>query len=445
MFNFLSFLTVCLFSVAQAASPTSSSQSLIGYWGQNLAKSQFTSVADHEQSLATFCKSTNYAIYHVSYMFLHFDAAKNAAIDLDLHCLWPTNGFNGYPKATKGFNALNCPNVGKDIITCQALGKKVMLSISPLDFIPSIDAAKQSATQVYNQFLGGTHQYRPFGQAIMDGIDVHVWNNDPNPSYYVAFIQKIRELMNQDSSRTYYIAGSAVCQYPDYLLGGVGRPNTILAVEPTIFDYLTAFFVSSPNICGWTGNNAGFYSVAAQWINFIKTNTPTTKFYVGLPSWYVPEWAQAANGDYILPTQLVSENVVPRLRTLGGADGQQIFAGFSLQDVSYDWLNKPCFNFPTWRYSDVIYQQLMLSSEYSGNNTSAANRCNTTSPSGTMKPTSSSTTPRSTRTLDLDENKSCIFLGTCEDPSVSSASPNRLWTIMAFAGPLVVMVLIGVL
>ncbi|KAJ3057060.1 Chitinase 1 [Rhizophlyctis rosea] len=183
---------------------------LIGYWGQNFASAQFADSSLQEPSLKTFCQSTSYTIYHVSFMTLHSDVLGNPAIDFSVHCRWPTNKWSGYPNPDPryGFNSLNCRDVGEDVKACQAMGKKVLISISPSDYLTSTESAIRSATGVWNTFLGGATQYRPLGDAILDGIDMHIWNNDVN-GYYTPFVTRLRELMGASLSKTWYVAGEA--------------------------------------------------------------------------------------------------------------------------------------------------------------------------------------------------------------------------------------------
>lgn len=77
-----------------------------------------------------------------------------------------------------------------------------------MDFLTSADDAALSAENVWNLFLGGSSQYRPFGNSVvLDGVDLHVWNNDPKPEFYTTFVSRLRELMNGNSSKQYTLSG----------------------------------------------------------------------------------------------------------------------------------------------------------------------------------------------------------------------------------------------
>ncbi|KAF9611947.1 hypothetical protein IFM89_037167 [Coptis chinensis] len=64
-----------------------------------------------------------------------------------------------------------------DIKTCQSNGIKVILSIGGASgsySLASSDDAKQVATYLWNNFLGGQSSSRPIGDAILDGIDFNI-------------------------------------------------------------------------------------------------------------------------------------------------------------------------------------------------------------------------------------------------------------------------------
>ncbi|KAJ3010209.1 hypothetical protein HKX48_007527 [Thoreauomyces humboldtii] len=348
------------------ASPT---PQLIGYWGRNLAVNLGQDTTQWEPTLGTICSTTSYTHIYLSSIKLHSDIFGNPALDLDFHCQWPTNKFAGYPTNPAGFNVLSCPIVATDIVYCQSMGIKIIISLSPMDNLKSAAAAQTSATNIYNTFFGGTTAYRPFGAAILDGIDIHAWNNDPNPIYYISFIQQMRALMDADSTHSYTITGSMECPYPDYLLGPRSLNNSYTVI-PQLFDTIIPFFTSSPAMCGWGGNNPGFWNIFNTWHSFLLANGKSGATLVaGLPAYYIPEWANAAAGDYIPPLDLYDTQNVTVFRN------SSLFAGFALIDVSLDVLDGPCPQNTSVYYSDVLWTQLTLPLTQSGNSTPAASRC----------------------------------------------------------------------
>ena len=71
-----------------------------------------------------------------------------------------------------GTSLSNCTKLARDIKTCQAKGKLVTLSlggaVGNVSFAGD-DQAKEFADTVWNLFLGGSSDTRPFGNAILDG------------------------------------------------------------------------------------------------------------------------------------------------------------------------------------------------------------------------------------------------------------------------------------
>jgi hypothetical protein len=108
-------------------------------------------------------------------------------------------------------------------------------------------------------------------------------------------------------------------------------------------------------------------------------------------------------GDYIPADAFISDDLVPRFKTEAPN-----FAGFALQDVSYDVLNKPCYNdsYTVKRtYSDVLYTQLTLPVSQAGNKTTGKDDCLPTpvvTRTTTTTTTATKTTIRSAGTISVD-------------------------------------------
>ncbi|KAK6135938.1 hypothetical protein DH2020_030321 [Rehmannia glutinosa] len=83
-------------------------------------------------------------------------------INLAGHCDPTTNG---------------CTGLSSDIKSCQAKGIKVMLSLGGAAgsyYLASAEDARQVATYLWNNFLGGKSSSRPLGDAVLDGIDFDI-------------------------------------------------------------------------------------------------------------------------------------------------------------------------------------------------------------------------------------------------------------------------------
>ncbi|KAJ3238184.1 hypothetical protein HDU78_003650 [Chytriomyces hyalinus] len=339
--------------------------SLISYWGQNIAKNQFPE-NQQEASLKYFCQVSDYDIIHVTGVMTYNSVKGYPGIDLSKHCNLPTNVWKGWPEQTRnGFSLLNCSAVGKDIDACQKMGKKVVISINPMD-VMSLNVGDAAypvavAKNIWDLFLGGASDFRPFGQTVaLDGVDLHLWNN--NQDGVPLLVAELRKLMG-----TYFtLSASPRCQFPDYIFNPTTFPNM-----SSFFNYTVPYFLGSPNICGYAGNNpAGFWASLDAWNTWLKPQQ--LPMYIGLVDWTVEAWAQAAGGDYISPTEFVAGDLVRRFKAYSQ------FSGFALQDASYDTQNVPCANDPVKAkrtYSRFLFQQLTLPLDKAGNNTAGEYLC----------------------------------------------------------------------
>jgi chitinase len=102
----------------------------------------------------------------------------------------------------------------------------------------SDSAATAFADQLWNMFFGGSSSTRPFGSAILDGIDLDIENGGStgkNKIFYchakyshlmtvsLGYVAFITQLQSHFSSATkkYYITAAPQCVYPDANLGAV--------------------------------------------------------------------------------------------------------------------------------------------------------------------------------------------------------------------------------
>ncbi|KAJ3280668.1 hypothetical protein HK104_000480 [Borealophlyctis nickersoniae] len=197
-----------------------------------------------------------------------------------------------------------------------------------------------------------------------------------------------------------------------------GKPYTD---QLSYFDYITPFFTSTPNICGYGGNNAGFWSTFQKWQDWAASAAPSLSLLVGLPTWFEPVWAQGANGDYVAPDEVINASVVPRLKEF------KAFAGFGLQDASFDYLNRPCKDPTESRrmYSKVLAQQLALGATAGGNNTPEAQRCVVVNQAYTP-PTTTNTSESGNLTGNVTDQ--CAFWGTCPTGNTATRGKSAMGT-----------------
>eukprot|EP00742_Colponemidia_sp_Colp-10_P002621 GILJ01002799.1.p1 GENE.GILJ01002799.1~~GILJ01002799.1.p1 ORF type:complete len:401 (-),score=53.81 GILJ01002799.1:39-1241(-) len=332
-------LASVLVSFALAHAPSSANaQKLVAFWGQNQVGNLYAEPTMWERPLIDVCKDNSYDIIHIAYVNSHKAVNNMPGLDLSFHCQTP---FPGYNRPTNGPVLLRCPDVEADIKACQQLGKKVMIVVEESQQAVATDAdGIKFATDIWNLFLGGQGD-RPFGSAVLDGVDLHI---KVGVTGYSAFVTQLRSLMDAgSSSKAYYLSGTPSCEFPDGYFGPTwaGLPLTDV---PDKFDYLSISTIGSQ--CSYRNKDL-FWSRINLWTNWAKAYSKLD-VVLGLPSY--PN--AGAVGDYIDPPTLIQDKVLPVL--------QQNFSnlvGISLWDASYDEANHPCGNDVQGQqrtYSDVL-------------------------------------------------------------------------------------------
>ncbi|KAG5367468.1 Endochitinase [Yarrowia sp. C11] len=234
-----------------AAFDAAGSNNVVLYWGQASAGSQ--------EPLGTYCESNAADVYVVSFL-----NSFNGNGDLTLTISGCNDNFAG--------GLANCPAIAADIKKCQSLGKKVFISlggaVGSYGFTSDAGGANFADT-LWNTFGGGTAAERPFGDAIVDGYDLDIENQQQMG--YVALVKRLREHF-ASSSGQYYISATPQCPYPDASVGEA------LAGADIDFAYVQFY----NNYCGV--NNPGQFNFDT-WDNFAKTVSPNKniKIYLGVP------------------------------------------------------------------------------------------------------------------------------------------------------------------
>ncbi|KAJ7891680.1 glycoside hydrolase family 18 protein, partial [Mycena olivaceomarginata] len=167
----------------------------------------------------------------------------------------------------------NCASLAAGIQACQAKGKLVTLSLggggTTTARFTSDAAAISFADTIWNDFLGGSSgAHRPFGAAVLDGVDLDIESG--TNTGYAAFATRIRTLW-AGASKPYYITAAPQCQFPDEWLGN--------ALSTVWFDAVYVQFY----------NGVKSYP-SSQW-NFATWNTwaqgapnPNVKVFIGAPA-----------------------------------------------------------------------------------------------------------------------------------------------------------------
>ncbi|OUZ99424.1 Glycoside hydrolase [Macleaya cordata] len=245
------------------------------YWGQN----------GNEGTLWETCSTDNYAFVILAFLPT-FGNGQTPVLNLAGHCDPYSNG---------------CVTLSDDIKSCQAKGVKVILSIgggAGSYYLASSEDARQVATYLWNNFLGGKSDSRPLGDAVLDGIDFDIEGGTN---------QHWDELAR-------YLKGYAApqCPFPDAWIGD--------ALKTGLFDYVWVQFYNNPPCQYTSGAVSNLEDAWKQWTSSI----PATKIFLGLPA--AP---QAAGSGFIPSSDLIS-TVIPAIK------GSEKYGGVMLWSKYYD-------------------------------------------------------------------------------------------------------------
>ncbi|KAK0465287.1 glycoside hydrolase family 18 protein [Desarmillaria tabescens] len=243
------------------------------YWGQNsYGAAHLNDTANYQQRLSFYCNDDAIDVFPLAFLNVFFGTGDLPSMNLANTC-------NTVDNTTFPGTALpDCSLLATDIATCQAKGKIVTLSLGgatgSVGF--SSDAqAVQFANTVWNLFLGGTSDARPFGSAILDGVDLDIEGG--TSSSYPAFVNELRALATGASKR-YYITAAPQCVFPDAALSGVLNAASFDAI------YGSRYFYNNP--CGLTnfGKASNWnFGIWDQWARNTSLN-PDVKVYIGAPA-----------------------------------------------------------------------------------------------------------------------------------------------------------------
>ena len=189
-----------------SGSGSSGSPKLAAWWGQTSSASSY--------GLSSICSDPNYDIVMLSFLNNFFSEGGMPTLNLG-----PATGEPSASQTAAGATGLfNGDDLTSDIQACQSSGKKVMLTLggaagySQSQFA-SDDQATEFADTIWNLFLGGQSDLRPFGDMKLDGIDVD--NENKDQTGYTAFVSALRNRFGEDSSKQYFISGAPQCPQPD--------------------------------------------------------------------------------------------------------------------------------------------------------------------------------------------------------------------------------------
>ncbi|XP_054809881.1 hevamine-A-like [Prosopis cineraria] len=239
------------------------------YWGQN----------GFEGTLAQACNTGNYQFVILAFLPT-FGNGQKPQINLAGHCDPSING---------------CTGLSSDIKSCQAKGIKVLLSLGGGGgsyFLASSVEAKQVATYLWNNFLGGTSSSRPLGPAVLDGIDFDIEGGttqhwDELARYPKGYRNKGKKVL---------LTAAPQCPYPDAWMGN--------ALKTGLFDYVWVQFYNNPPCQYASGSITNLKNAWNQWVSSV----PANKIFLGLPA------STKAAGSGFIPVSDLTSKVLPAIK-----------------------------------------------------------------------------------------------------------------------------------
>ncbi|KAJ7275384.1 class III chitinase [Mycena haematopus] len=282
------------------------------YWGQNsIGAIAGTNPANYQKTLSFYCNDNAVDVFPVAFVNVFFSTGGEPSLNLANTC-------NPTDNATFPGTALpNCASLATDIKTCQSKGKLVTISLGGAGGGVGFSSDAQGTTfanTIWNLFLGGTSSTRPFGNAVLDGVDLEfvqvfsmgepviltVWSSIEGGSGtgYAAFVNTIRSLA-KGASKQYYVTAAPQCVYPDASLGSV--------INTVGFDAIYVQFYNNPcSLPNYPTVSAWNFGIWDQWARTVSPN-PNVKVYIGAPA------SSSAAGSGYVPIATLS-NIALQMR-----------------------------------------------------------------------------------------------------------------------------------
>ncbi|KAJ3777575.1 glycoside hydrolase family 18 protein [Lentinula raphanica] len=242
---------------------------VVSYWGQNSYGATHSDVANFQQRLGFYCGDDAVDVFPVAFVNTFFSTGGLPSLNLANTCN-PTDNAT-FP----GTSLPDCSALASDIETCQAAGKLVTISLGGagggVGFTSDAEGTAFAQT-IWDLFLGGSSSTRPFGSAVLDGVDLDIEGG--GGTGYAAFVTEIRSLAS-GASKQYYITGAPQCVFPDASLGSV--------IDAVAFDAIYVQFYNNP--CGLPFFNTTAWNFGV-WDNWARTTSPNpnVKVFLGAPA-----------------------------------------------------------------------------------------------------------------------------------------------------------------
>nr|AFK40655.1 unknown [Lotus japonicus] len=249
------------------------------YWGQNTG----------EGSLEDACNTGNYQFVNIAFLST-FGNGATPQINLAGHCDATTNG---------------CSKFSSEIKTCQGKGIKVLLSLgggAGSYSLNSADEATQLANYLWDNFLGGSSNSRPLGDAVLDGIDFDI----------EAGGARFDELARALKQHNVILAAAPQCPYPDAHLDS--------AIKTGLFDHVWVQFYNNPQCQYSSGNTNNLLNSWKQWTDVSEIK----QVFLGLPA----SEGAAPSGGFV-PADVLNSQVLPSVKSSPKYGGVMLWDRFN--------------------------------------------------------------------------------------------------------------------
>ncbi|KIY73425.1 carbohydrate-binding module family 5 protein [Cylindrobasidium torrendii FP15055 ss-10] len=291
----------------------SANNNMVVYYGQNsYGATHESDPANWQQTLSTYCNDDTIDVIPLAFVAVYSSTGELPELNMANTCSAASGVF-------PGTNLANCQFLQSEISACQAKGKLILISLGGATggAVFTGDAqAEAFATTIWNLFLGGSSSTRPFGSAVLDGVDLDIEGG--SSAGYAAFARKFRSI-SDGQSKKYYLTAAPQCVFPDAYVGE--------AISAVPFDAIYIQFYN--NWCGvinYDNKNAWNFGT---WDNWAKTTSPNknVKVYIGAPASNT-----AANaGQYVDAARLsqIATETKNQYSSFGGVmlwDASQAFA-----------------------------------------------------------------------------------------------------------------------
>ncbi|OSX65770.1 carbohydrate-binding module family 5 protein [Postia placenta MAD-698-R-SB12] len=284
----------------------------------------------------------------IAFLNVFFGEGGEPSIDLANTCSTSSD------PVFEGTQLPDCSFLGPDIETCQSAGKIVTISLGGASGSIGFSNESQAegfANTIWDLFLGGSSSIRPFGDAVLDGIDLDIEGGSSD--YYSNFVASLRSLMD-------------------------GGSKSVIDAEP--FDAVYVQFsppsqwILDNNYCELTNFDDSNDWDFATWDNWAKETSPnpSVKVYIGAPA------ASAAAGSGYVDAATLGQIAIETRNNYSS------FGGVMLWDASQAYAND--------RYDEQVKNS--ITEDGSASTTTPT----TTSTTSTPTPTTTSSTLTTTTT-----------------------------------------------